>query len=261
MATGRKGRRVVFTADKHCGHRAGLTPPDWWQPTRGRFAKWGKIQRELWHEYERLIEEVGPVDLVVDVGDLIDGRGEKSGSTELITADRMSQCEMAIATLEAWKSPMYIIVRGTPYHTGELEDFEDEIAKAVNGQIADHAFLDVEGVIIDVKHSVGRSSVPHGRGTALAREWLWNVLAAEREEQPRADVIVRAHVHYHIAIAGADWMAMILPGLQAAATKLGRRMSGTVDWGIVTLDAKEGKYTWESHIVKLKANQHRTIKL
>ncbi len=194
---------------------------------------------------------------------MIDGPGRGIGTTEIIATDPLAQTEMAIAAIELWHAPRIIMSYGTSFHTGEDTDYEGIIAKQVGGEIHSHPFIQLGGLVLDVKHHVSGSQVPYGRGTAIAREQIWNQLWADRREQPKADIIVRAHTHAFSYIGGADWLAMTLPALQAATTKYGaRRFSGTVDWGIVTIEANEGKeFTWAAHLVKLKANQQGIIRI
>jgi len=45
-------KRVVVLADLHCGHRAGLTPPEWHWHTENSFqSKWAAQQIETWNYY------------------------------------------------------------------------------------------------------------------------------------------------------------------------------------------------------------------
>ena len=70
---------------------------------------------------------------------------------------------------------------GTAYHTGDSEDWENEIAKDVGAvKIGSHEWFDIGyGWIIDCRHHVGSSSVPHARATANSRAALWARLSAE----------------------------------------------------------------------------------
>jgi len=106
---------------------------------------------------------------------------------------------------------------------------------------------------------VGRSIIPHGRFTALGRERLWNVLWAEHDEYPKADIIVRSHVHYYGGCFGSNWEAITTPALQGPKTKFGARIAtGTVDFGLVWYDI-ESKRIWRrnARIVKLKSQSQK----
>ena len=76
-------RRLVIESDYHCGHWAGLTPPDWYQS-----GKKGKHQKELWEFRKSVLKDIGRIDFLIVNGDCIDGKGARSGGSELSTSDR-----------------------------------------------------------------------------------------------------------------------------------------------------------------------------
>jgi len=259
-------QRGLIESDYHSHHRAGLNAPDYWMPDKGTNKKFGVMQRELWAARCEILEKIGPVDFHAINGDAIDGRGEASGSTELLAdpswLNQIANAEECARQVKFRGKPRIIMSRGTAYHVGKLDDYEDLLADHLGATIKDHPFFTVDGVTFDMKHKVGGSSIPHGRGTAVAKEWLWNVLWAERGEQPKADVILRSHVHYHSYIGGPGWVAMTTPALQAAGSKYGGRiMSGTVDWGVVVFDVEDGEFDWKAYIVNLKSNKVKSVRL
>lgn len=85
--------RLVIISDLHCGHRAGLTPPGWQTPLEApdRLAAYARQQRVMWSWYAATIAALQPIDVLVANGDAIDGRGSRSGGTELITTDLSAQ--------------------------------------------------------------------------------------------------------------------------------------------------------------------------
>ena len=256
----------LIEADYHSHHRAGLNSPDFWMPERGANGKWGRMQRELWNARCEILEKIGPVDFHAINGDAFDGRGQASGSTELLADpswhNQVLNAEACARVVKFKGKERRIMSRGTPYHCGQLDDHEDELAMYLDATIKDHPFFTVEGVTFDMKHRVGSSSIPHGRGTSVAKEWLWNLLWAERGEQPKADVLIRSHVHYHSYIGGLGWVAMTTPALQAAGTKYGgRQCSGTVDWGLTVFEVENGEFDWHVYTVNLKSNKVRAVKL
>lgn len=261
-------QRVVAIGDMHCGHRAGIAPPPW-HVAEERWPKVSALQREMWQRYTALarkIQRARPVHAVILNGDLIDGRGERSGGTELLTTDRQEQCDMAVHVARQWRPRAgFVQTYGTPYHTGQCEDYERYIAEDLGSEIHSHVWPEVGGVVFDVKHEVGSSGIPHGRSTALGRANLWNMLWAEHDRQPRGQVLLRSHVHYHQYTGGPGWLAMTLPALQAAATKYGaRRCEGLVHWGVTWFDidtkAKE-IVEWKSETVILQAEKSTVLKL
>ena len=267
MAKKRDFKRVVAMGDLHSGHRVGLTPPKWQSAIKGH--KYHRIQIELWEEYKKIIKYLQPIDVLMVNGDCIDGRGERSGGTELITTNRQEQVNMAATCINLCDAKKVVLTRGTPYHVGSQEDWEDELADKVNAfKVGDHEFYEVNGVTFDVKHHIGSSTIPHGRHTAMARDAMWNAIWAEYEMQPKGQIILRSHVHYYSRSGGVDWEGFTLPALQGMGSKYGAKIcSGLIHWGLIWFDVynkprKTGK-KWEMDkvIVKIQSQKATVTKL
>jgi hypothetical protein len=264
-------KRVLVISDTHCGHLVGLTNPGWWvvekdiEASRTKRNKYANVQRQCWQFYADGLKKFGPFDVVLFNGDAIEGKGERSGSTELVTADREEQAEMAVAAIRPGMSrkSKLVMTFGTASHTGKEEDWESLVASDLGAEkIGSHEWVDVEGVIFDLKHHCSSSSVPHGRHTAAARERLWNVLWAERQFQPKADIVVRSHVHYYDFCGGVNWLGLTTPALQGMGTKYGGRVcSGTVDFGFLVFECSKGQYSWSKHIAEIQSQKATAIKL
>jgi len=254
----------VPIADPHCGARSGLTPPKYQWPSIGgtdQRNRWGRFQKEGWERYLEIVDRIAPpIDVLFMMGDGIDGRGEQSGGRELITPNRNEQVEIAYECLKVWEARKVICITGTAYHTGRLEDFETNLAKDLGGELHSHPFVKVEGVTFDLKHKIGRSGIPHGQGTTIAKERLWNTQWwIDGEGQPLADIVLRAHIHKFHFDGGANWLAMSLPCLQGATIYGSREVSGTVDWGLIEFSVDAGEYEWTKHIVHLKGFKQEVI--
>jgi hypothetical protein len=214
------------------------------------------VRRTIWEWYKPLVKRLKPHIVIVN-GDAIDGDGKKSGGTEQLTTDRLKQCKMAVKALKAIPGkPKFFMSYGTGYHTGDDEDFENIIADDIGAvKIGAEDTIDVNGLHINYRHHIGRSGIPHGRHTAVAKEKLWNQIWAERGEYPKADVIIRSHVHYYNYAGGPGWLGMTTPALQGYGSKYGaRRMTGTVDVGLVYFDiwSKE-RWEWKAEILRFPA--------
>ena len=143
--------------------------------------------------------------------------------------------------------PEGIIVTKHGKPVAKLIPIETDSAHLI-GSLKDE--IDVKGTIINYKHHLGRSGVPHGRTSAILKDALWNQLWAARGEYAQADILLRSHVHYHNYAGNSNTLAMTLPALQGYGTKFGgRRMSGTVDVGFVVFDIYgPNDYTWQPYI-------------
>ena len=260
-------KNVMICGDPHCGHRAGLTPPSQ-HNTPGKDASdaiktLSRAAKKLWSIFSREVKARPRPDLLVLNGDSIDGRGERSGGSELITTDRHEQAEMAAEIIRFVKPKKLMLTYGTPYHTGNNgEDYEAHVVKSVNTdklgnkykdqiqtELKAHAYFKIGGVTFDCKHKIGASGIPHGRATALMKENLWSSVWAEYKDVPRGDVFIRSHVHYHVFVGDSKKLMMTTPALQAQGSKYGaRECSGMVDWGFLWFECDKGSYSWESVI-------------
>ncbi len=243
-------KRILIISDTHCGHRGGLTPPSWQynkyddENVRGKF---GFLQSTVWDWFVKKVKEVGPVDLLVVNGDSIDGKGEGSGGTELLTTDRREQCEIAAECINQIERKKLLLIRGTPYHTGKEEDWEDVLAGMVNAtDVGWHKFADIDGLILDFKHKISRAE------TAKDKEAIANLLWAERGVQPVSDILFRSHVHIFVYRGDYRRLVMTTPCLQWG-TKYGTsQISAPIDIGMISVDCDNGGYAWRKHILDLK---------
>jgi len=255
--------RVLLLSDSHCGSNVGLTPPAYQysyiatpQSEDHRIRnKWSKLQEECWSWYIATLELLKPIDKCFILGDMIDGDGSRSGGTELIVTDRNVQVSMALECIQQVEADYYCMVFGTPYHNGQAEDFEMNIAERLDCKIGGHEWETVNGCIFDLKHKQGNCINP---ATSLyneirdSREW------SSLGEQPRPDIIVRAHTHRYCKFEMEEITALSLPATQAYGTKYGsRQCSRKVQFGLVAVDVWPDGYAVPLvHIAKL--NSHKT---
>jgi hypothetical protein len=238
----------VFIADLHSGSLNGINP----EPRNS-------YQDELLKRYQDAILWTGPPpDVVVAVGDVTEGvdprwlpeLGDEGGETKLV-----KQFAPAAKLLSMWKAKEeYIIVTGTKAHSGVgSQNFEPAVATALERtvfeQTGDLPKVSVrrklkttinDWFLLEARHFIGRSVIPHGRATAPLRSQMWNVMNAAirsyEEEKPAhyPQLIVFGHTHYYMYAENAWGSTMILPCWKAAGDAYGDElMDGHIDLGIV----------------------------
>lgn len=145
------------------------------------------------------------------------------------------------------------IIRGTGYHTGEEEDWEDVLADRLGTKAQDHAWLEYRGCVLDCKHHIGSTAVPGNVPPSLGREAVWNMLWAEKQLQPRATVVIRSHLHQYAQIDIDGAIAIITPALQGWTKYGGRRMSKTITYGFLHFTISDkGDFAWRKIILTPK---------
>ncbi len=244
--------RILSVSDFHTGNRSGLTPPKYNEQSEYSYKEY-VYRRNCWEWFVKEVQSLGPIDICVANGDLIDGKGPKTGGNEQITQDRTLQIEMAVDVLKAINAKEYHFSYGTGYHVGPEDDWEKQIAQSFGADVHDVVSLNINGLVMKWRHHIGGSQVPSGRATPLLRQQEWDTLWSLDDEFERANVMIFGHTHYFQAVINRYGTAIISPALQAlGGSQLGaRRLGGIVDYGFLHFDV-EGKdnWSWHPHLVK-----------
>jgi len=232
---------MVVISDMHCGQIYGLTPPSWQLEAEHEVYKDAmEYSYKSWIWYKNALEKLKPIDILIVNGDAIDGRGELNGGRELITTDRFKQSKIAIEVIEEADAGNILMVKGTPYHVGKQENYEEYIAEAVGAdELRNHLRVSVNGCVIDARHKVGRSSIPHGKFTPTARQLMWDSLKRD-SGSAQSNILIRSHVHYFTMLAfSQNHLAITTPALQGITEYGVRECEGNVDFGLVYFDINE----------------------
>jgi hypothetical protein len=113
-----------------------------------------------------MVDKLKPIDILFVNGDEVDGKGKRSGGTELISTDRSVQAEMAAFCIQYIGAPKVVMTYGIPYHVGASEDWEDIVAEKVSAvKISSQEWPQVNGVTFDLRHKVGNTTIPYTKGT------------------------------------------------------------------------------------------------
>ncbi len=261
------GKTILIVSDWHCGHRVGLTAPKHWPKLPAdaprHLRKESDLRRTLWKWFIKEVRAVGAIDRVIENGDAIEGKGDKSGGTELLTSDRGEQVDMAADIFEAIGCPAIYMTFGTPYHAGKEEDWESVLAKhdkVKAKKIEGEGHYDVNGLKVAAKHYIGNSSSPVSSATAMTAAHIKQLLWAEYGQQPHANLIIRSHIHrcYGVSEPGLNWQGWVTPGLQGLGSKYGirQRDSLPVQFGFLVLRVKSKTDWWVQAVCAPLVLQH-----
>lgn len=212
----------------HVGHRLGLCPPKWamaqggiYHPTDGQL---GLL--ECW---QKVASEWSGPDIMVVVGDAIDGQGSKTKGTEQWTTDLYDQLMAASELIRMWRPKRIYLINGTGYHVDAggrpLEALLGDILGAeIIGpnrmRSAEELFLRAGGKTFHFSHHIMVGTGWY-KTTALAREMVFALL--NESHKHRVDVVVRAHVHYHVTVGFTRQLGVILPCWQLQTRYMLRR--------------------------------------
>jgi hypothetical protein len=244
-------KRVLSISDLHSGNVVGLTPEKYNPQSEDNYKAY-VYRRGLYEWTCNEIDKLRPIDICVADGDLIDGKGDKTGGCEQIEMSRPKQIEMASDFLNFIDAKEYYFSFGTGYHVGREDDWESVIANEFHTEADDIVTKDVNGLVMKFRHHIGGSMAPTGRATGLLRQQEWDTLWSINGEFERASVMVFGHVHYFQSFTNRFGTLFTQPALQGlGGSQLGsRRMGGIVDFGFLHFDIKgKDDWSWKAHLL------------
>ena len=247
--------RILVVSDTHCGHRSGLTHPEFQPRISSREPqieqKLKEYRKRVWDWFAQEIDLLRPIDQCIFNGDLIDGQGPKNNGIELLTSDRKKQIRMANEIIGFIGAKDHHIIVGTPYHTGESEDMEGFLAQSGKEAKIEGRF-DFKGLQVSTVHHITSCSPSTMKKAEIMSE-LRKAQSDMYRTKPEAplNLIIRSHIHRcrfwgHPAMNIQVWT---MPGLQFPfAIGYARKMHDTepIDFGFLELNVTDSKH-W--HVV------------
>lgn len=194
--------RLGVISDLHCGSKFGLTPPRWWPRGGGAALPQTTIMRYLWRCWMAFVAACPPLDALLVNGDLIEGEASRRDALDAITDDVLVHQRCAEETLRMIrrKTRRLIIVRGTPAHEGKFFEAVEAAARALGAEplaggyrTADEVTLEIAGYLVHATHHMTRGAIY--RGTLADRTALLAAAVEGLGKAPKADLIIRSHLH------------------------------------------------------------------
>jgi hypothetical protein len=226
MASHRGDSCLAVFSDIHAGSIYGLLPPDF-QTSDEKIVGMNPGQEYLWACWLDAAERASklPISAVIFNGDAIDGKQQAQRGTELslpLIADQSTAAEQIIRTFMSrlkGKPPLYLVA-GTEYHDSraarEIEVIGRSLGAVSYGGLGTGRYcrevldLEVDGVVINFAHGISASGGLY-RATAPDREGVWSALAGKEGRAPRADCVVRSHVHTFVHVEHATKHIVVTP--------------------------------------------------
>jgi len=237
-------RRGVVISDPHCGNIGGLVSPDYFGDSFIR-----KSQEIFYNWYETTLDKYGPFDFCLGLGDFTDGEGKK-GTLDTLFSDvrKQAKCAASLLLRTGVDPSLIFLVRGTPFHSNGVCEYEDAVAEEIGCSIKDVQKLDILGWKIHTRHVVGRSDISYGQATPILKELARMEHEAFLEDKDAPDIILRGHVHYSLSVNRDGRISAACPCLcLPIASANGRRYTAwyyTVGLSILDLyDDREPVYT------------------
>jgi len=251
--------RVVALADMHVGSRVALADPRDGEVPRGDMG--APERRRLWRLWRDATSGRwggwSAPDVLIVVGDLIEGQNRRQGGTGNWTNELLVQCQHAAGLLRMWHAKRIIIVRGSGYHVevgGSGMQAEEYIARLVGAEPNPrHKHMPT----FHAQHKIPVSRVFHYRTTPLAREMLYAELHGKVGRSRRTNIVLRAHAHYYVHVEYGSSQGFNLPCWKALDDflELNSPLAINPRMGFVGFEVTNGKVRTETRLAARDAVQ------
>ena len=234
-------KRILVVNDMHVGSTMGIMP-DKVELDDGNTVYANKLQRELYSNWRKMIDDIGHVDVCICNGDLCDGINYIEDGNGLWTVDKDIQVQTAAELLKDIKADNYHGLCGSGYHTGNKYNLDEMVMKELEGTFDMECVLNYEDVVFHVRHETGFTSVPYTRSNPLNKDMVNTIL--EREEYGHIDVFLRAHTHYTHGVLWKGMFGLITPCWKYKDAFIRKRQNVGCDLGYTIFDVDDGEYTY-----------------
>jgi len=236
--------KILCVSDLHCGSLSGLMSNKFYDEINREDLFQNEVQAFLFDNWVRMCKDVGRVDKVVVCGDLVDGLNKAEHGKGQSTTDMMTQCRMAVQLLKMIDTSEYIVVDGSPYHTG-WEISGDLVACDMLGGTWGDVDIDVtfENVTFHVRHHESWSKDPAGRHTSARKEA--NVATLQNED---IDVFLRGHTHSFNFNGDKRNITVVTPCWKGPDRFMRKKNIEIPDCGYIVFNIEGIDYNWEQTV-------------
>lgn len=236
--------KILCVSDLHCGSLSGLMSNRFYDEQNRETIQQNEIQAFLYDYWMRMCKDVGKVDKVIVCGDLVDGLNKAEHGRGQSTTDMMTQCKMAYELLKMINTNEYIIVDGSPYHTGWEISGDLVVCNMLGGTWGD---IDVdatfENVNFHIRHCESWTKDPGGRHTSARKEA--NLSSLQGEE---IDIFLRGHTHSFVFNGDKRNTTVVVPSWKGPDRFMRKKNIEIPDCGYVVFTVDNTNYSWEQTV-------------
>lgn len=204
---------IAIVSDVQVGHEAALWPENF-TINKGMIYQLAPHQKTLlqyWKDYWTC-PEVKNAEIVLDMGECIEGKNKKGYGRSLVTPNIDVQCNAYVSLIKPHiTGKKYYNLRASDYHDSDDTDIEANIAKQLKGDYCEYIFnakLKKTGHVVWATHKGGNAMLY--RSTMLDRNSLYfSAIKSKIQEDP--DIIIYGHHHKHFRVDTETRINIIAP--------------------------------------------------
>ncbi len=248
--------KILLAGDLHCGHLLGLTPPQYHN------SNWphADVMSNLWKWFDENLSK--KYDVAVWNGDLVEGEGRHESSFHL-TTDMNVQIEMAIDVVKHVGAKKNLFQYGSPYHAGQIMDYEKQIANYFNEDIKAIRKVTLAGVNFKFQHQIGKTTTPVGGDIMLRKGALWEMIYSVMDKRQPAQYCIFSHAHEYRRVENEHMTGIILPALKMGAPdydRYARRMAGGFySVGFLEAEIKNKQVEFKKHLFQYRISDEYEV--
>jgi hypothetical protein len=243
--------------DVHAGSDSAVSPAEI-ELDSGNVISANEVQLALLHEFEKMCDTVGKVDLLILNGDLVDGQNYIGKGKGILTSDMARQVDTAVEVISNINFRKVVGCSGTPYHVERNPNLDKMVIEKLGGVCLDEVSITVEETRIYANH---RTSIRMNgnRAQSITTDMIMSELNAESFGK-KVDVIFKSHAHYYMCVDNSRTLGFVCPcwkGRDEYARSATSPFSFLPHIGYIVLDVEsDGSFSWFREIKQLKPSHN-----
>lgn len=213
--------KILALSDTHVGAYDGLSFDEPFTIFPGtaneRVINPSPAQQNVYGQFMEALDEIGPVDILLLLGDTCEGLNKKEFGSELWASNFVAQAEVTADIFSQIRGVKEIYaVQGSGYHTGKNPSADHIVANMLHAtRFGADLMVNIRGVRFHLAHKVGTTTTLN-KTTSITKE-AQMALLKQRQLGP-VDMVLRGHTHSYSLAVMDDCAGMVLPAWKGRDT-------------------------------------------
>jgi hypothetical protein len=245
--------RVLILSDLHVGSPVGLCLPEVTDNDYQMTYVSNSVQNFLWDKWNVMRQKIGHVDILMLNGDLVEGENRKENGTGVISTNISAQAFISATLVKMIDADEIYVTNGSKYHTGQTSG-DQIVCQMVDGTwLGDHQFIQLEDLVLHLRHKISYSSVPYSRCTGQRKEAM-----IMKSQGTNVDIYIRSHTHRFNFSGDSNDITINTPCWKGLDHFMNQGSQEMPDNGYVLLEIDGPNYKWDYSIFTIPHALYKT---